>query len=610
MIKSSRFRRLLFFVAAYTVLVLTFIVDKALFMLFHHRASGEAGLGNFLRVLWHGLPMDLSMGGYFMVIPGLTLLVSLFRVRGLKRFLRIYFLVVCAAIAFTAIPDIVLYGFWGFKIDRTAYSYLAHPQLVLANVPLWWALGGVIVMLFHTFVQYRLVLCTVLPQFPVCRASNPLRRLPVGLLLLGCLFLPIRGGVSTATMNINRVYFSDRMFLNHAAVNPLFSVLSSLELRDDFARQYRFFPDAEAHRLFEASLPAASDSVPELLAEKRPNIVFIVLESFSRFAIQPSVVEQGVTPELLRIAGESIVFSGMYANSFRTDRGLTAVLAGYPAQPMLSIVKYPKKTENLCSIQRSLKEAGYKTSMLYGGDLNFAHIKTLFNAQGTSDITMDRDFPMEHRLSKWGAPDHITFAHLCSQIDAETSTPYLKMFLTLSSHEPFEAPMHRFDNPYLNTVAYTDSCIGAFIRYMKQRPDWNRTLIILVPDHKMFYPSGVEYFAPERHDIFMLWTGGAIKQPANISAICSQSDIAATLLAQMDIDASGFRFSRNILAQSPPNFAFYTFPDGFGVVAPDGAAVYDCKAETVILRRGADTDSLLARGKAWLQCLFDDIAQK
>lgn len=62
-----------------------------------------------------------------------------------------------------------------------------------------------------------------------------------------------------ATANVSKVYFSGRMFLNHAAVNPLFSFLSTLSDGDDALYEYEFFPEPERAAIFEplrGDLPA------------------------------------------------------------------------------------------------------------------------------------------------------------------------------------------------------------------------------------------------------------------------------------------------------------------------------------------------------------------
>jgi phosphoglycerol transferase MdoB-like AlkP superfamily enzyme len=156
-------------------------------------------------------------------------------------------------------------------------------------------------------------------------------------------------------------------------------------------------------------------------------------------------------------------------------------------------------------------------------------------------------------------------------------------------------------------VAYTDSCLNLFIDKIKQSKLWDNSLIVLVPDHDMRFPKTIDHFSPERHDIFMLWLGGAIKEPVVIDKLCTQADIASTLLSQLNLPYDEFAFSRNILNPSVKEFAFYTFPNGFGMIAKKGKIVFDCDSNKPLLSEGEATDSLLIKGKAFLQCLYDDI---
>ncbi|MDR0371717.1 MAG: LTA synthase family protein, partial [Prevotellaceae bacterium] len=264
---------------------------------------------------------------------------------------------------------------------------------------------------------------------------------------------------------------------------------------------------------------------------------------------------------------------------------------------------------------------GYSASFLHGGDLNFANIRSFIVSQGITDITMDKDFPVKELLTKWGARDEVVFRGLLEQIESETKEPYFKAFLTLSSHEPFDVPTVRFDDPYLNSVFYTDSCLGAFVDEMKKRPDWENTLIVMVPDHNMRYPYTIEYFSPERHHIFMLCIGGTVKNPMIVDKICSQTDIASILLSRLSIPDDEFIFSRNVFSPDYNEFAFYDFPNGFGVVTPEGNVAFDCNAGEKLLkwgevkmetdfnfhtisRVGEEPDSLFVKGKAYLQYLY------
>lgn len=602
--------RIRFFLITYFFFILFALLDKVFFMLFHWQQSAEAGFSECLHVLWHGLPMDLSMAGYFMIIPGLVLLLSLYFTAYLKSFLRVYFAIACFFQALIVIPDIELYSYWGFRMDKTVLTYIVSPKEALASVPFWVTLLVTLITFGWAYVQYSILNRYALKHFPEHPARHKIRSTIITIVLLACMILPIRGGFSTATMNASRVYFSDNIYLNHAALNPVFNMLLSLEQTEKFDKQYRFFPEEEAENIFEQLMKQETDTFPVLLNTDKPNIVFILLESFGHSVVESLGGIENVAPNLNKLTEEGVFFTHMYANSFRTDRGVVSAVGGYPAQPTMSILKYPVKVQNLNSIPKTLKQNGYTTSMLYGGDLNFAGIRSFFLTQGVTDITVDKDFPAKNLISKWGAPDHITFPYFGEQIKQEENRPYMKMFLTLSSHEPFDVPMKRFSDPYLNSVAYTDSCLGVFIDELKAGKDWENTLVVLVPDHNMRYPATESYYTPGRHHIFMLWLGGAVEKPCVIHRYCSQADIAATLLAQLGLDYSGFPFSKNILNQSVTEFSFYDYPNGFGMLSPAGRVAYDCDANKILFAEGESADTLLNQGKAYLQCLYNDIQSK
>ena len=184
------------------------------------------------------------------------------------------------------------------------------------------------------------------------------------------------------------------------------------------------------------------------------------------------------------------------------------------------------------------------------------------------------------------------------------------MLQTSSSHEPYEVPYHRLANERLNAFAYTDSCVGSFIQEFKQLPQWKNTLVVLVPDHLGCYPENIDNLTLERYQIPLIMIGGALKGPGNIDIYGSQTDIAATLLAQMGIAHSEFMFSKDMLNPQSPHFAFFTVPDAFGMVDADNQVIFNNETKKVVLDTGKKKGKNLAPGKAYLQKLYDDIDKR
>ena len=140
--------------------------------------------------------------------------------------------------------------------------------------------------------------------------------------------------------------------------------MESYSKEEDFSKQYRFMEHSEMERIFKTMVSTKSTDTKALLNTDKPDIYLFILESFSTKLMQTEA-----TPQLNQLKKEGIFFENLYANSFRTDRGVVAVLSGYPAQPTTSIMKFTKKASALPSISNVLKKHHYRLKYYYGGCL-------------------------------------------------------------------------------------------------------------------------------------------------------------------------------------------------------------------------------------------------
>lgn len=603
---KSRLKSLAF---TYLFWLVLFILQKPIFLLFHWNSACRYSFTEWLRTIYHGFPMDLSMAGYFTLPILVLLLVSCFfssdRIFGIiAKVLAIVFLSFGMLVL---VSDLFLYKYWGFRLDATPLFYLSSPKEAAASGTAKEYLSAL--LLFSLFLGGSVWAYLKLhKRFFSFSGKAYVAFLPI-LLLGGVVFIAIRGGVGVSTMNAGRCYFSKEIFLNHAAINPTWNFISACFSSTRFDVQYRFMPDEEAHERVLPLLPVEGDSTTvRLLNASRPNVIFLIMEGIGSNVIETLGGEKGVTPNLDRLMSEGILFTHYYANSFRTDRGLVSILSGYPAQPTSSVMKYPAKTQNMAKIPLSLKQAGYDLAFFYGGDDNFTNLHSYLVTSGFEKIITEKDFGHSEMSAKWGAYDHVVLNRLLQDVDENPRRPFFKSILTLNSHEPFDVPMHKLAHPYLNSVAYTDSCIGAFVEQLRQRDVWNDLLLVIMPDHAFRYPEDMSSSCVERHEIPMLWLGGALKrQPMRVDTICSQMDLARTLLSQLDLPADDFIFSKDIFGQRTHKFAYYAFPDGFGLLDHSGVVIYDNAAGVT---QRCDNDTLLPMGKAFLQSLYDDLAKR
>jgi len=634
-------KQIIWFVKTYATFVVLFVLQKPLF-LFLEKGSATQPVDNIFTelpaVIWHGLPLDLSMAGYLSVIPGFLSIAVVWLKRDLvKPIMNIYFIIASLFITCSFLLNASLYPYWKYPLDSTPLFYFfTSPADAIASVSIWQVILSIVILIVLTIGVWFTLRMRGEKRQQYSRYSYGYGGFGSGkrkrfddfdrhrgrtsiilLLLTGLLFLPIRGGITVSTMNTGQAYFSQNAYLNHSAVNPLFSLFESITHQEDFASQYRFMKDKEADKIFATMTSTSDENTYPLLNEATfkkgtPDILIVIMESFANDIIPSMGSYKDVAVCLDSIAQQSILFTRFYANSFRTDRGMVSILSGYPAQTTTSIMRYPRKTSQLPSIARNLaKYKNYKTTYYYGGDADFCNMRSYLVSQGYQHIISDANFPIEDKLSKWGVPDHILAAKMMEDIKAQQNEkrPMLRILQTSSSHEPFEVPYHRLKDKRLNAFAYTDNVMGAIVREYRKLPRWKNTLIVFVPDHVGGYKENLNDHDRSRYQIPLILAGGAISRPMKVGIIGSQHDIAATLLGQLGVEHREFTFSKNIMSDATPKFAFFAVNDAFGIVSEENSLIYDNRAKRIVYDKG-EKGFNLKRGQAYLQKLYDDLAKK
>ena len=605
-------KRILYIITLFFTLLLLFVSQKPLFMLYNDAVGKDAVWSDFFQVMLHGASLDATTAGYLTALPLLFIIISIWLKKvSLRKYFIPYYIIASLLVAITFVVDMGLYPFWGFKLDASVFLYLDSPEEAMASVSVGFVVVRVLAMVLLAAL-YAWILTKITPQ-KLEAVKKKVSGTGIMLLLTGVLFIIIRGGVTESTSNVGQAYFSNNQFLNHSAVNPCFSLLSSMGKSKDFASEFDFFAEEERASLFDGLFPVIDgDAIVEVLNTKKPDVLLIMMEGFGGVFIEPLGGLSDVAPNLNRLSQEGVFFTNCYANSFRTDRGTVCTLSGYLGLPTASVMKIPAKSRTLPAISEELVKAGYQTDFLYGGDINFTNMKSYLLSKGYQKLTADTDFSLAEQASNvWGVNDDITADWLLSQLKERKEGPWFTTYLTLSSHEPFDVPYNRLEEKIPNAFAYTDECLGKLIDGLKQSEVWEDLLIVCIPDHGFCYPQGSVDRGGEYSKIPMLWLGGAVKQPIKVDKIMNQADMAATLLAQLGLDHSMFTFSRNVLGSDYTYpFAFHTSGSTFTFRDSTGVSAYDTKANTISYEEPSPSEDRLKRGKAILQSVYDDLGKR
>ncbi len=587
---------------------------KLVFLTFNWTKTTELeNLSELVSIFYQGLKLDLSISGYLLLIPTVLLILNSFFGKNLfQKTILTYTGILLFIISFFVILDASLYGHWGNRLDIYGAFYLNNTGEAMNFIPVKTLIINTLSFLILGFISCYFYFKKIHPL-----ADHHLKNwfsIPLTFLFLGALsIIPIRGGVGLNPINLSNVYFSNNTFPNHSAINVIWNMAYTFSEKEKLYQTFNYTDSKNLRPSFEKLYPIEIPA-PNILKTKNPNIIFIILESFTSKLINEKWNGIEITPNLNRLTKEGIYFSNFYASGDRTDEGLVSILSGYPAQPISYIINYQNKTAKLPSIILDLKQIDYHTSFYYGGDINFANMKSYLLQSGMEKIIDKSDFPSEQFNAKWGVHDHFVFDKLLTDIK-NTEAPFFKTILTLSSHPPFDTPVPTViegsdDNSlFANSANYTDQALENFITKLSRESIWENTLVVLLADHSIPYLDNCHVSAPQKFKIPMIWLGGALQgSTAEVTKFASQTDLANTLLSQLDQEVSNFEYSKNIFSSSSKSFAFYTFNHGYGFLADSTQVIYDYSGNRFLKHDGSTfPDSI---GNAYLQKISNDFSSK
>jgi phosphoglycerol transferase MdoB-like AlkP superfamily enzyme len=448
---------------------------------------------------------------------------------------------------------------------------------------------------------------------------------PLFIFLLATLIIPIRGGFQLAPINQSVAYFSSNNLLNQAALNAPWNLSQSLvDASKPRVNPFYQMEDELAEKIINPLYRKIKAPVLEKVDttfQKPINVILIVWESFTAKVVKALGGQENITPNFNKLTQEGLLIDGMHASASRSDKGLVAILSGYPSQANQSIMNLPSKTLALPSLAHEFNKKGYETNFYYGGELAFANLKSYLINTGYKNIIGKSAFKEKDMNSKWGAHDDVLFDKVLFDLKSrDKKQPHFTTIFTLSSHEPFEVPMETVidgsdeSSLFLNSLYYTDQAIGRFISELKKSKLNENTIIIITADHGHRLPFNTAIESPETYKIPLLWLGPmgqyGIVRDSVLQQLCSQTDIASTLLSTLRINDTDFRWSRNIFEVQKNRFSISTIKTGFVWTDNLGSLSFDYNGQKIIYNTHAQADSALIIGKAHLQLSFQDYLNK
>lgn len=549
----------------------------------------------------YGLKLDVSILGYLLIA---TVVLGIWKWKPLIVFSKWLFAFLLFAHASIALIDVGLYKEWGHTINYQFFEYMRFPAKALGNLTGSKGIWLLLLMLLHLGLAYYFGV----RKHPVWRKSTWSYGLQA-LASLACLGIGVlfaRGGLQVVAINQSFAFFSKQSTYNYAAINGtwnfVFTLFSSQDEYD--AAIYEVVPDAELNKKY-SQFFSPSISTPVITKNPNANVVIVMLESFSANLVGYTGASRDATPRLNQIANEGISFTQAYASGNRTDKGVVAVNSGFPAQANASILTIPSKAKKLPSLIQVFKRRGYATQFYYGGEPEFANKKAYLLNAGIDNMYVLDDYPNSTYKGKWGVPDEITLKQLAKDIKTAKS-PFFKLALTLSSHEPFDYP----NSPnglsskmaFETSVRYTDSCLGVFWNEVKETPN---TLFVFIADHGRHTDAGELDKVPWVTKIPVVIAGAALADSfkgLRITHEINQHHLPSNVLAMLGFDdvKEPFLFQQSWFNDQVP--VYFTFYNGVGLLKDSVSEIYyNDRGTFEEVTFGASKDSMAYKARVYQQ---------
>jgi phosphoglycerol transferase MdoB-like AlkP superfamily enzyme len=607
----------------YVFWLVLFAFGRAVFLLWNFEELDGIPVGEILLSFIKAWYVDTAMASYLLIIPFVFLLLS--AATGKLWFTRIsdgLHLLLLIGFFLITFGELSIYDEWHSKLTYKALWFFSNPSEVIHTATWTQLISGTIATGVCTFFSFRFYRRKItLEELP----ESSWLQLGVFILLMPVLiFTGMRGGYYTIPVQLSDAYYSRYNILNLAALNSTFHLASSCIENLKAGEPYHFLPEDVAAKEFAALHAAGSDSTTRVLNTTRPNVVLVVLEGWSSDMVEALGGYPGITPGMTALCNEGISFSECYATGSLSDQGMAAVFSAFPAQPKTSIITQPNKYNKLPCINKVLRDAGYQTSFMFGGQLSYGNIRSYMYYNEFDRIIEGEDFAADVPQGKLGVHDQFLFDRQLAELTT-AKQPFFASLFTLSTHGPFDFPQGRDLNfggkeeDYVNSIYYADSCISDFISKAKKQPWYANTLFVFVSDHSHNTPKNYAFNEPAYRRIPLIFYGDVIRKEyrgKQFTTTASQTDLAATLLGQLSLDASPFHYSKNLFNPGAKRFAYYSFDEGFGMVhdhasltwSVDGRGDYTARPVTSG-ETTADSLQLLRNGQAILQTISVDYWQ-
>ena len=578
--KFSKFKKLFilpqnyhFFWRFFLINLLIFAIFRLIFILTYHAQFSGVPLGYILKSFFVGARFDIYVINYgiapFFLI-GCLPYIGLEYSEKSKKVYATLMSILFGIFYIMQLGDIEFYRECNSHLNFTAIEYTKSSGFMIYMMSKYHIVRYVFIfiaiLILYKYLIKKFVLTVYKPKVSI------LKRLILYPFFLGMIFVGIRGSVSLGIMDWGEAFFSQYNIVNQATLNPIFNFTKDLYYikKNNDVEKFHYFKDPKESLKIAQKLLIQEDEQKNLIfpdyplyriikrqgAEKKYNVVIILMESFTAEYIGCLGNKLNLSPNFDRLAKGGVLFSNFYSAGQRTNAGISSTVCSYIPVSGHSIMSRVEGQQKIPTIASILKDKGYASLFVYGGDTQFDNMQGFLVPKGFDRVINQYDFPQSLVLNKWGILDEFVFDKMLNEIDGiyKQKKPFVTMMLTLTNHPPYTVPNVDFgrvktgsdlDNSY-NTFKYSDYALGKFFDKIKTRDYFNDTIFVICGDHAQTLHHDLDFEYRKSYVPCLIYAPKILKPNAS-DKLCGQIDIAPTIFSVLNMSTENAFCGKDML---------------------------------------------------------------
>jgi phosphoglycerol transferase MdoB-like AlkP superfamily enzyme len=472
-----------------------YFLNRFQFLLWNWKIFQAQSAADLLLAFVYGVRFDLFAVAVLSLIPGIILLFILTSTRAHSKnrnrgiWVVFFPLTVLLHTPFIWInlTDAEFIHFLGRRYTFDSLFFIREMQGKWGDlIGSYWSLNTLNLALYILMLA---VLAQLAFRFSAHQKYQFKRSLVIGFIFILASFVAIRGGLQNKPINFAHAQLFQQPIMNSLSMNSTFTLLQTI--RRQSLDRHKFMSEQEMMAtLKEDRIEGKRPELRPAGRQKKPNIVLIILESFSFEFFGAAQTGVSYTPFLDELAQQSLFFPRTFANSRRSIEGIGALVGGIPslmAEPFLSSQYL---TNHFLGAGTLLSQAGYHSSFFHGAKNGTMYFDQFMQSAGVTQYFGLNEYPQAERDhdGTWGIWDEPFFQFFCQQT-GQFRQPFFSTFFSLSSHHPFRVPpsledqFPKGESEIHASIGYTDFALRKYFECAKQQEWFKDTIFIITADH-------------------------------------------------------------------------------------------------------------------------------